>query len=375
MNEIVARNSGELQKEESPRIGNVVFNYTGYDKPIHAMPIVQEDGKIVILTNMRAMAGRSRVILQDLSGAEIKTLLRVGYENAEVTVDGDNIYVFTSNSDIPMFYIFDAKTFEMKASRQLEKSRIQSVVCDKEHIYTFDMDSGEVQIRDKEGNVQSTTDINKQHGWGNHNLVVTSQGVSFAGIGDLRIDDEYRKDLEQKFGKEFMDLNRMYEKFAYDEATQTTYVGSRNLVFVASPEGVKGAMYFPDKSIMGLDIDPKTHSLMISASNWPEADRSVSFDKGGSLEILPTDMVDRRIQLSMAYLEARHKRDSMPKIEYDMDNPDEFWQQASRMLPDKSSPLQEREEQLIALEEEAKIIDDTEKLIDERDDKGTSIED
>lgn len=420
MEKIVVRNSNELSQLGNPRIGNVVFNYTGYDKPIHATPIVMENGEVVILTNMRAAAGRSRVILQDLTGAEIKTLLNVGFENAEVTRDEDSIYIFTSNSKVPKLYTFDSKTFRQTSSMPLGSACIQSVCCDKEHLYTFDMDSGEVQTRAKDGSIISTEDTRRRSGpftvTSNHNMYVTSTGVHYAGIGDLGLTDEYREQLEQRFGKEFMDLNYSYDSLAFDEKTQTTYVGSRNLVFVATPDGIKGVMYFQDKSIMGLDIDPVTKSLMISASNWPESDQSVSFDKGGSLEILPTDMVDKRIQESMQYLEGRQKRERMAKIGHDIVDlsdgnfesmiyllgkakdmgedflpildalttpkvkPDEiistaetYIQQTSRMLPDKSSPLQKREEQLSVLEQEADKISKAEKLIEQQNEKGNQI--
>lgn len=416
MDEIVVRGASQLDKKSGPRIGNVVLNYTGDDKPIHATPIVMENGEIVILTNMRAAAGRSRVVLQDLAGNEIKILLKLGFENAEVANDDERIYIFTSNSRNPQFYTFDSRTFSQTSRMQLGQSRIQSVCCDKEHIYTFDMKSGEVQTRDKEGNIISAYDIRKKGDLGtvtsHQNMYVTSTGVHFAGIFDLGITDEYREQLEQKFGKEFMDLNRMYDSLAYDEKTQTTYVGSRNLVFVANPQGIKGVMYFPDKSIMGLDIDPVTQSLMISASNWPEADKCFSFGKGGSLEILPTDMVDERIQESTKYLEARQKREKMKKIGHDIVDlsdgnfdsmiyllgkakemgdevlpvidalttskvePDQivtsaesYIEQARRMLPDKKSPLQQREDELSDLEREAETITKAEKLIDKQSEK------
>ena len=35
--------------------------------------------------------------------------MNFGFENGEVTVDNDNIYVFTSNTRNPMFYTFDKK--------------------------------------------------------------------------------------------------------------------------------------------------------------------------------------------------------------------------------------------------------------------------
>lgn len=235
------------------------------------------------------------------------------------------------------------------------------------------MESGKVQTRDKEGNIISTYDTRKKSALStmttHQNMYVTSTGVQFAGINDLRPTDEYKEQLNQQFGKEFMDLNYSYNSLAYDEKTQTTYVGSRNLVFVANSQGIKGVMYFPDKSIMGLDIDPITDSLMISASNWPEADKCISFDKGGSLEILPTDMVDKRIQESMEYLKARQKRERMKKVT----TAESYIKQDRRMLSDKKSPLQKREDELSRLEHEAENIKEAERLIDKQSKKNIQV--
>ena len=420
MDEIVVKDSSQLDKKVGPRIGNIVFNYKGYDKPIHATPIVMENGEIVILTNMRASAGRSRVVLQDLSGNEIKSLLKLGYENAEVTKDDEKIYIATSNSDNPQFYTFDLKTFNQTSKKPLGRSRIQSLCCDKENVYSFDMESGKVQTRDKQGNIISDYDIRKQTGFGtmtsDQYMYVTSTGLNFAGIDDIRINEEYIKLLEQKFGKEFMDLNRNQyqpcEDIAYDEEKQTMYIATRNLVYVVDSQEIKGVMYFQDKSIMGLDLDPVTQSLMISASNWPEAEQGFSFDKGGSLEILPTDMVNTRIKESMEYLEARHKRERMKKIGHDIvdlsdgnfecmsyllgkakemgdevlpiidalieskvapeqmiTTAETYLEQYRKMLPDSKSPLKEREDELSGLEKEAKTISEAERLIDQQNEK------
>ena len=420
MDEIVVKDSSQLDKKDSPRIGNIVFNYKGYDKPIHATPIVMENGEIVILTNMRASAGRSRVVLQDLSGNEIKSLLKLGYENAEVTKDDEKIYIATSNSHDPQFYTFDLETFTQTSKKPLGRSRIQSLCCDKENIYSFDMESGKVQTRDKQGNIISDYDIRKQKGpvmmTSDQYMYVTSTGVNFAGIDDIRINDEYIKQLEQKFGKEFMDLNRNqynpYEDIAYDEKKQTMYIATRNLVYVVDSQEIKGVMYFPDKSIMGLDLDPATQSLMISAGNWPESEQCISFDKGGSLEILPIDMVNTRIKESMEFLEARYKRERMKKIGHDIvdlsdgdfecmtyllgkakemgdkvlpiidelidsrvppeqmiTTAESYFEQTKKMLPDNNSPLKEREDELSGLEKEAKTISEAERLIEQQNEK------
>ena len=292
-------------------IGNVIINYNGYDKPIDAIPITLGDEKTYLLTNIRAAAGRSRLILQDLNGNTIKELMNFGFENGVVTVDNDNIYVFTSNSNDPMFYTFDKKSLELKYEKALGESRIQSVCCNENEIFTFDMDNAEVQCRDKKGNVISAIDITKR---GNHFSVVShtnvysaADGFHFARLGDFGIGDNFRKECEKKFGKDFMDLNRFMEKIAYDESSQTLYVASRNIVCVANQSEIKGIMYFPNKSIMGISVNSEINSLVISSSNWPEADECCPFDKGGSLEILPISMVSDRIKSSEEFLIARNQ--------------------------------------------------------------------
>lgn len=292
-------------------IGNIVINYSGYDKPIDAIPIVLGDGKMYILTNIRAAAGRSRLILQDLNGNTIKELMNFGFENGEVTVDNANIYIFTSNSNKPMFYIFDKNTLELKYKKPLGKSRIQSVCCNENEIFTFDMENAEVQRRDKGGNILSVFNIRKKEGRfsivSHTNVYSASDGFHFASLGEFGIDDKFRRECEEKFGKEFMDLNRNMENIAFDESSQTLFVAARNIVCVADQFGIKGVMYFPDKLIMGLSVDPKTSSLVISSGNWPETDKSWSFDNGGSLEILPISMVLERIKSSEEFLTARNQ--------------------------------------------------------------------
>lgn len=288
-------------------IGNIVINYSGYDKPIDAIPITLGDGKTYLLTNIRAYAGRSRLILQDLNGNTIKELIKFGFGNGEVTVDNNNIYVFTSNTSDPMFYTFDKKTFELKYEKPLGNSRIQSVCCNENEIFTFDIDNAKIQRRDKKGNIMAAIDI-KENGVVNHtNIFLTSTGLNFARLGKFGIDDRFRRECEEKFGKEFMDLNRSMQNVAFDESSQTLFVSSRNIVCVASQSEIKGIMYFPDKSIIGISVDPKTNSLVISSGNWPEIDKRWSGDKGGSLEILPISMVPDRIKSSEAFLIARNQ--------------------------------------------------------------------
>ena len=292
-------------------IGNVIINYRGYDKPIDAIPITYDNGQTYILTNIRAAAARSRLILQDLNGNTVKELMNFGFENGEVTVDNDNIYVFTSNSQNPMFYIFDKRTLGLTYQKPIGKSRIQSVCCNENEIFTFDMENAEVQRRDKKGNILSRTDITRRgNGFSvvsHANVYVTSEGFHFASLGQFGIDDEYRCECEKKFGKEFMDSNRSMDNVAFDESTQMLFVASRNIVCVASQSEIKGIMYFPDRSIIGLSVDPKTNSLVISSGNWPEVDKCYPFDKGGTLEILPISSIPERIKLSEAFLIARNQ--------------------------------------------------------------------
>lgn len=293
-------------------IGNIVINYSGNDKPIDAIPIKLGDGKTYILTNIRACGPNSRLILQDLNGITIKELMNFGYEKGEVTVDNDNIYVFTLNTDNPMFYIIDKRTLKLRYEKPLGKSRIKSVCCNEKELFTFDMENAEVQKRDKEGNILSTIDTTKKFknssSVGITKVYSTSEGFHFATVGEFGINNRFRKECEEKFGKEFMDLNKDMENIAFDESSKTLFVASRNIIFVSSQSEIKGIMYFPDKSIRGLSVDPNTNSLIISSNNCPDADVAVySFHPGGSLEILPISMVLDRIKESEAFLIARNQ--------------------------------------------------------------------
>lgn len=293
-------------------IGNIVINYSGYDKPIDAIPIKLGDGKTYLLTNIRACGPNSRLILQDLNGITIKELMNFGYEKGEVTVDNDNIYVFTLNTDNPMFYIIDKRTLKLRYEKHLGKSRIKSVCCNEKELFTFDMENAEVQKRDKEGNILSTIDTTKKFknssSVGITKVYSTSEGFHFATVGEFGINNRFRKECEEKFGKEFMDLNKDMENIAFDESSKTLFVASRNIIFVSSQSEIKGIMYFPDKSIRGLSVDPNTNSLIISSNNCPDADMSAySFHPGGSLEILPISMVLDRIKESEAFLIARNQ--------------------------------------------------------------------
>ncbi len=292
-------------------IGNIVINYSGCDTPIDAIPIKLGDGSTYILTNIRSIDSGSRLILQDLNGNIIKELMNFENEFCEVTVDNDNIYVFTSNSENPMFYIINKKTLELRYKKPLGKSHIQSVCCNEKEIFTFDLDNAEVQKRDKEGNILSTIDTTKKSknssSVGITKVYSTSEGFRFATVGEFGINNRFRKECEEKFGKEFMDLNRDMGNIAFDESSQTIFMASRNIICVASKSEIKGIMYFPDKSIMGLSVDPNTNSLVISSDNWPETDKCCPLDNGGSLEILPISMVLERIKSSEAFLIARNQ--------------------------------------------------------------------
>ena len=292
-------------------IGNIVINYNGCDTPIDAFPIELADGSTYILTNIRATDSNSRLILQDLNGNTIKELMYFGRENSEVTVDNDNIYVFTSKSKNPMFYIIDKKNFELKYEKPLGKSRIQSVCCNEKEIFTFDMNKGEVQYRDKEGNILSTIDIRKKSensiSVGFTNVYSASDGFHFATMGEFEINYRLRKEYEEKFGKEFMDLNKNMDNIAFDESSQTLFVAARNIICASSQSEIKGIMYFPDKWIRGLSVDSKTNSLVISSNNCPDTNTRCPFNSGGSIEILPISMVLDRIKESEAFLIARNQ--------------------------------------------------------------------
>ena len=292
-------------------IGNIVINYSGYDKPIDAIPIKLGDGKTYLLTNIRACGPNSRLILQDLNGITIKELMNFGYEKGEVTVDNDNIYVFTLNTDNPMFYIIDKRTLELRYEKPIGKSRIQSVCCNEKELFTFDLDNAEVQKRDKEGNILSRIDTTKKSKNSSSveitKVYSTSEGFHFATVGEFGINNRFRRECEEKFGKEFMDLNRDMENIAFDESSQTIFMAARNIICVSNQYEIKGIMYFPDKSIKRISVDPKTNSLVISSNNWPEDEKYCPFKNGGSLEILPISMVLDRIKKSEAFLIARNQ--------------------------------------------------------------------
>lgn len=293
-------------------IGNIVINYDGYDKPIDAIPIALGDGETYLLANIRADAGCSRLILQDLKGNTIKQLINFGYGNGEVTVDNDNIYIFTSDATNPMFYTFDKKTLELKYKQPLEIfSCIQGVCCNEKEIFTFDMNRAEVQRRDKHGNIISTTDTSQR--FGRYRTVPctevfsTSEGFNFISLGEFGFDDKFRRECEEKFGKEIMESNRKMKNMAFDESSQTLFGASQNIIYVAVQNKIKGIMYFPDKSIMGLSVNPETNSLVISSCNWPESGKVDPFRNGGSLEILPISMIPNRIKSSEAFLIERNQ--------------------------------------------------------------------
>lgn len=292
-------------------IGNIVINYSDYDKPIDAIPIELGDGRTYLLTNIRPTVGDSRLILQDLNGNIIKELMNFGNEFCEVTVDNDNIYVFTSNSENPMFYIINKKNLELRYKKPIGRSCIQSVCCNEKELFTFDLDNAEVQKRDKEGNILSRIDTTKKSKNSSSveitKVYSTSEGFHFATVGEFGINNRFRRECEEKFGKEFMDLNRDMENIAFDESSQTIFMAARNIICVSNQYEIKGIMYFPDKSIKRISVDPNTNSLIISSNNWSETDKCCSLDNGGSLEILPISMVLERIKSSEAYLTARNQ--------------------------------------------------------------------
>ena len=309
----------ELVKPEQslPRnkeFGNIVIRYSGYDTPNDAIPLEMDDGNTYILTSILSAGGRNRVILQDLNGNTVKELMHLGSQHGYITADNENIYVFTSYSNDPKLYIYDKKNLELKYEKGLETSGIQSVCCNEKELFTFDMDTNEVQVRDKKGTVLSTIDIKKSTGVDTHsyaNVYATSEGFHFASPGSLKISDEYIRECNEKYGTEFMKQNRFKYAITYDEASQTTFVASRNIIYVAGQTNIKGIMYFQDYYIKGLSIDSRTNSLVISSSNWPEKNEYFDSDLGGFLEILPLNMVLDRIKSSEAFL---MKRNQLNKI-------------------------------------------------------------
>lgn len=296
-------------------IGNIIIDYSGNNESVNATAIKLADGKPYILAYISVLGRQPRLIIQDLNGKTVKKLTDFDghsnvlyYGHGEFTVDNDNIYIFTSGTARPMFYIIDKNSLIIKNWKPLGPSCIQSVCCNDNGIATFDMNKGEIQFRDKKGNITSTTSVRGKRGIQHTFVYPTSEGFQHVGIFDLEIDKKYIKECEDKFGREIMRMNEdpYISGFAYDDSTQTSFIAKRNIIYVINKSGIQGIMYFKDKSIIGLTISPDTNSLIISSDNWPESQKNRDYNLGGSVEVLPLSMVPERIKSSKNFLMRRN---------------------------------------------------------------------
>ena len=309
MDEIVERNSSELMNPK-PRIGNIVVNYPGGDTPYHAKPIVMKDGRIVLLTTIMGGVDHNRVVIQELTGEEIKTLTKSYDGNAYCTADEENIYIFKMDKGETYFYVFDAETLELKKDRKIESSIIQNLSCDGENLFTYDIKTNKIQVRDKDGNIRQTKNVPPVHQF----FIQDSNGFHHMNYTDVMLNSHQREELESRFGKEFMDYNCTYDDLAYDEEAQTIYVSSNNIVYVCTPQGLKGVMYFQDKKITGIDFDAKTSSLLVSSHYMSDETKLYSSNPNGFVEVIPSDMIDKRIQESSEILESRQHKATLRSI-------------------------------------------------------------
>lgn len=308
MDEIVERNSSELMNPK-PRIGNIVVNYPGGDTPHHAKPIVMKDGRIVLLTTIMGGVNHNRVVIQELNGEEIKTLTKSYDGHAYCTADEDSIYIFKRDNGETYFCVFDAETLELKKDRKIENSIIQNLSCDGERLFTYDLKTNQIQVRDKDGNIRQTKNVPPVHQF----FIQDSNGFHHMNYSDVMLNSHQREELESRFGKEFMDYNCTYDDLAYDEEAQTIYVSSKNIVYVSTPQGLKGVMYFQDKRINGIDFDSKTSSLLVSSFYMSDETKLYS-NPNGFVEVIPSDMIDKRIQESSEILESRQHKATLRSI-------------------------------------------------------------
>ena len=283
-----------LDKEDeilpiSKEIGHLKIQYKDYDKAENVFPIFQENGKMYLLTNINACGDDCRLVLLGLKGKNIKNLMFFGHEYAETTVDDEKIYVFTSNTEIPMYYRFDKKTLELEYEKRLEGTRIQSACSNGEILCVFDRNNGELQRRDKNGNIIDRTDIRRPGLEIGHTRVFQShQKFYFARLEESAWDYEIKQRYEEKYGKELVKNNFWLRDFAYDESTQTTFKATSNVIYVNSPKGMEGILYYPDNNIYRIAFNQQINSLIISTYNF-------SNENIGTLEIIPMSQMFYRM--------------------------------------------------------------------------------
>lgn len=299
---------------QANKIGNIRINYFENDKPSGVIPIVRSNGEVLLLVEIMGYCGRSRLIVQDLNGNVVKELLKFGYEFGQVTADDQYIYVFTCNTETPMYYVFDKNTFEKRFEKPIGPSWISSVCCDGNYVYTYDTENGNLQKRDKKGTVLNQNYASHEYVRGGTKLYSTSQGIQYVLTGNYRIPEDYKKICTDKYGDEFMDLNNSWEDIALDEKTQTRFISAHNVILVAKDDKIEGIIYCPDRNILRISVDQQIGALLISAHNDSEKKKEDIFYSGGVLEILPIDMIPERMKWSDAVLTERYKNKRIIKM-------------------------------------------------------------
>lgn len=274
MNQIEKDFQEELQNNE---IGHLNINYKKYEIINGVYSIARENKDPLLLTNIYPCGKKSRLILQDLNGNELKELIT--FTDGVATVDDEKIYAFLKKDGKHSFYRFDKNTLELEYEHLFPRSNIRSIYCDGKVLCTYDELASEIQIRDKNGEVLSRKTVDNR--WP-INLVIYSANKNFCyertgvPVGDNKCLNRYK----EKYGEEVIELDSNMKDMAYDEQTNTTFKASKHIIYVNN-DVQEGLLYYPDEIIFRISFDSHINSLIISKFN----------SKNMSVEILPMSQI------------------------------------------------------------------------------------
>lgn len=296
-------------------IEDATLKYEDYARPRQSLLVDLPDGRKGLLTVILDASERQRIALQDFQGNEIKTVIPLIWETAYMAKDKENIYVFTSNSKEPKMYILDKQTFQIKNQKMIGRAIVQGVCCNDSYLYTFNMDGGKIEIRDKTGSVLNYQSVSDGFGVSNHYIAATSSDVKAIPYHVIsKMPKNIKTSLASEIGDKIMELNAIASGLAYDESKDRIYISSENLIFVLEDDHYKGLMYFKDKKIMGLDFDVETGTLMVSAINKLESEKTYSWNSGGTLEVISAASINKKIEESTKFLIERNKAERKNEI-------------------------------------------------------------
>ena len=261
--------------------------------------MARENGDIHLLLNTYDHHDVCKLFIQDLNGKEIKRLMRFPQGFVEVTVDHENIYVFTSKTNPSMFYRFNKKTLKLEYENRIEENGIiNSVCCNGEVLCTYDMLRSEIQIRNKNGEVLSRNKKVIPKSFAMHVNVYSAYkkfyyAINGEPIGNKKTLNRYK----EKYGQEVIQNNFHLKGIAYDENTCTTFKATDQIIYVNSPQiAMEGLIYYPDERVFQMCFDPQINSLILSKCD----------DEKRTLEILSKSQILDRMASSSKYLMAKN---------------------------------------------------------------------